>query len=114
MTLLLNCSLPRDSMSQLTPSALSNSSGAIHPALLSSHRAIGGRSISQARIGACLAGVWAMGDDFGLYSPARFGPAFLCDLVAQTRRSSRRASHQGASMLSATKFSVAAGTYQCW
>src|SRR4051795_1924184 len=29
MTLLLNCSLPRDSMSQLTPSALSNSSGAI-------------------------------------------------------------------------------------
>src|SRR4051812_40068828 len=30
MTLLLNCSLPRDSMSQLTPSALSNPSGAIH------------------------------------------------------------------------------------
>src|SRR4051795_953258 len=30
MTLLLNCSLPRDSMSQLTPSALSNASGAIH------------------------------------------------------------------------------------
>src|SRR3954451_4869007 len=29
MTLLLNCNLPRDSMSQLTPSALSNPSGAI-------------------------------------------------------------------------------------
>ena len=30
MTLLLNCTPPRDSMTQLTPSALSNTSGAIH------------------------------------------------------------------------------------
>src|SRR3954452_2868093 len=30
MTPLLNCNLPRDSMSQLTPTALSNTSGAIH------------------------------------------------------------------------------------
>src|SRR4051794_23825862 len=49
MTLLLNCSLPRDAMSQLTPSALSNSSGAIHvtPSDLPQRPTTGTRAIAS-------------------------------------------------------------------